>query len=136
MPHVPPAEHPAFFSSSGLSLNVTRGSMVRWGFCPSGRLFEAAACGVAQITDSWEGLDAFFEPGEELLVARSASDVVAAMALPGPERERIGRAARRRVLAAHTAARRARELAILLGGGRGESAASPPAPRPRSEGAA
>jgi spore maturation protein CgeB len=116
LPHVPPADHPAFFSSSGLSLNVTRASMARWGWCPSGRLFEAAACGAPQISDLWEGLEAFFDLGSELLVARTADDVTAAMALPRADRDRLARAARERVLSEHTATRRARELAALLSG--------------------
>ena len=67
--HLPPAEHPAFYSSSRLTLNVTRHAMAAMGWCPSGRLFEAAACGAAVLSDWWEGLDAFFEPGREILVA-------------------------------------------------------------------
>ncbi len=63
------SEHPAFFSSSRLTLNVTRHAMAAMGWCPSGRLFEAAACGTAILSDHWEGLDAFFEPGREILVA-------------------------------------------------------------------
>ena len=55
--HVPPAEHPAFFSSSRVTLNVTRQAMAAMGYCPSGRLFEAAACGTAVLTDEWDGLD-------------------------------------------------------------------------------
>jgi len=61
--HVAPPEHSAFYSSSPLTLNVTRASMASMGYCPSGRLFEAAACGTAVLSDWWEGLDAFFEPG-------------------------------------------------------------------------
>jgi spore maturation protein CgeB len=55
--HLPPAEHAAFFSSSRLALNLTRSAMARTGWCPSGRLFEAAACGAPVLTDAWEGLD-------------------------------------------------------------------------------
>jgi spore maturation protein CgeB len=122
VPHVAPALHAAFFSSSALSLNVTRGAMSRWGWCPSGRLFEAAACGAPQITDAWEGLDAFFEPGKEILVARSCGDVVAAIASGPSELRRMARAARERVLDEHTADARARELVALL---RGERLTSP-----------
>ena len=68
--HLPPGEHPAFYSSSRLTLNVTRGAMAAMGYCPSGRLFEAAACGTAILSDSWHGLDAFFEPGREILLAQ------------------------------------------------------------------
>ena len=68
--HLPPSEHPDFYSSSRLTLNVTRAAMARMGWCPSGRLFEAAACGAPILTDAWDGLDTFFTPGDEILVAR------------------------------------------------------------------
>jgi spore maturation protein CgeB len=112
--HVPPAEHPAFYSSSRATLNVTRAAMASYGYCPSGRLFEAAACGTAIVSDSWEGLDEFFQPGQELLVARSAGDVVDALASSPEELQRFGLAARRRVLGAHTARHRSQELLALL----------------------
>jgi len=108
--HVPPSAHAAFFCSSPLTLNVTRGAMARMGYCPSGRLFEAAACGVAIVSDEWAGLDTFFEPGVEMLVARNTTDVIAAMQLPKAELARIARACRDRVLESHTAAHRAAEL--------------------------
>ncbi|HVT06764.1 MAG TPA: glycosyltransferase, partial [Polyangia bacterium] len=80
--HLPAADHPAFYASSALTLNVTRAAMAAMGYCPSGRLFEAAACGATLISDVWEGLDAFFTPGEELLPARGPDDVLAALELP------------------------------------------------------
>jgi spore maturation protein CgeB len=112
--HLPPAEHPAFFSSSSLTLNVTRRAMVETGFCPSGRLFEAAACGTAMLSDAWEGLDTFFTPGEEILVTRSAEDTLAALELSRAEQARIAAAARARTLEEHTAGRRALELERAL----------------------
>lgn len=112
--HVPPPDHPAFYSSSRLTLNVTRGAMARMGYCPSGRLFEAAACGVPVLSDSWEGLDRFFEPGKEILVAASPEEAVAALSLSDAELARIARAARERTLAEHTAERRAEELVRLI----------------------
>ncbi len=108
--HVAPSAHAAFFCSSPLTLNITRGAMARTGYCPSGRLFEAAACGVAIISDEWAGLDTFFEPGSEILVARTTDDVVAAMQLSRGELAQIAQAGRERVLTAHTAAHRAAEL--------------------------
>jgi spore maturation protein CgeB len=114
--HLPPAEHPAFYSSSRLTLNVTRAPMAELGYCPSGRLFEAAACGVPILTDAWEGLDAFFVPGDEVLVARGPDDTVRALAMDAAELDRVAAAARRRVLADHTAERRACELVALLEG--------------------
>jgi len=109
--HLPPAEHAAFYNAQRLTLNVTRSDMVRAGWSPSVRLFEAAACGVPVVSDWWEGLDAFFTPGQEILVARSAADVVAHLdAVDEGRRAEIGEAARRRVLAEHTAEHRVDEL--------------------------
>jgi spore maturation protein CgeB len=112
--HVPPPEHPAFFSSSRLTLNVTRKAMAEMGWCPSGRLFEAAACGVPVLSDDWDGLDAFFTPGREILVARTTEDAVAALDLGGAELKRIARAARERTLAEHTSRQRAETLIEAL----------------------
>lgn len=112
--HLPPSEHPAFFSSSRLTLNVTRRAMADMGWCPSGRLFEAAACGAAIISDAWSGLDAFFAPGREILLAQDAADVLAALDLTDAELSRMGRAARDRALAEHTSACRAEALLQLL----------------------
>jgi spore maturation protein CgeB len=112
--HLPPADHPAFFCSSRITLNVTRPAMAENGYCPSGRFFEAAACGVPVLSDRWEGLDAFFSPGSEVLEARDAGDVVNALSLSDAELKRIGSAARDRALAQHTAAVRACELEIAL----------------------
>jgi spore maturation protein CgeB len=109
--HVSPAEHAAFYGAQRFALNVTRADMVRAGWSPSVRLFEAAACGTPVISDWWEGLDAFFAPGEEILIARSAEEALEwVRALPEPARRRIGEAARRRVLREHTAAHRAAAL--------------------------
>jgi spore maturation protein CgeB len=112
--HMPPSEHPGFFSSSRWTLNVTRRAMAVNGYCPSGRLFEAAACGTPVIGDAWAGLEEFFRPGEEIVVARTTQDVVDALELPDAEVDRIARAAHERVLAQHTSAHRARELEQLL----------------------
>lgn len=108
--HMPPPEHPAFFCSSRLTLNVTRGSMARYGYCPSGRLFEAAACGVPVVSDDWEGLDSFFIPGDEILLANHAEDVLAALQLSDVELGRISEAARERTLKEHSADARAAYL--------------------------
>jgi spore maturation protein CgeB len=112
--HVPPPLHAAFYGSSRLTLNVTRGAMASFGFCPSGRLFEAAACGAPVISDAWEGLDRFFAPGEELIVAREADDVVAALRRDPAELARIGARARARALEEHSGDRRAQELLAWL----------------------
>jgi spore maturation protein CgeB len=108
--HVPPPEHPAFYCSSKLTLNVTRSAMATYGHCPSGRLFEAAACGTPILSDTWDGLEEFFEPGREIVVASSTDDAVEALQLPPAELARIGHAARRRALADHTSERRAEQM--------------------------
>jgi spore maturation protein CgeB len=113
-PHVAPPRHPAFFCSSRLTLSVTRGAMARLGHCPSGRLFEAAACGTAVVSDDWEGLDAFFEPGKEIVVVTSGPDVLDALELSDAELRRIADAGRERVLAQHTSAHRAVQLERAL----------------------
>jgi spore maturation protein CgeB len=113
--HIPPAHHPSFFCSSRLQLNVTRADMARMGWCPSGRLFEAAACGAAIVSDDWAGLGAFFDPGSEILIARSAEDVIAALDRPDEELRAIGSRARERVLDEHTSVHRARQLIELIG---------------------
>ena len=112
--HLPPADHPAFYASSRLTLNVTRGAMAAMGWCPSGRLFEAAACGVPILTDAWPGLDAFFTPDAEILVADSTDDVLRALDSEPGRLGEIARRARERTLDEHTAARRAAELVQAL----------------------
>lgn len=108
--HVPPPEHPAFYSSSSATLSVTRGAMANFGYCPSGRLFEAAACETPVVTDSWEGLSEFFEAGKEIFVASSAEDVVDVLQMKRDELRRVGKAARERTLDSHTSDHRAREF--------------------------
>jgi spore maturation protein CgeB len=112
--HLPPDEHPAFFSSSRLTLNVTRRPMAEMGWCPSGRLFEAAACGTAVLTDRWEGIETFFCPEREILTADDTGDVLAALYRDDAEIRRIGGAARERVLAEHTSERRVEQLIDAL----------------------
>jgi spore maturation protein CgeB len=123
IPHLAPSEHAAFICSSRLTLNVTRGPMVRTGWCPSGRLFEAAACGAAVLTDEWPGLAAFYRPGFEVLAAGDGRHTLEALELPDETLQRIGRRARERTLDEHTSEHRARELVALLERGRGPGAA-------------
>jgi spore maturation protein CgeB len=122
--HVPPADHAAFYSSSTLTLNITRAAMAEMGYCPSGRLFEAAACATPIVSDWWEGLDEFYEPGEEILIARNPEDVIAALSRPAAELRRIGEAARARTLTEHTAQNRASELVDLIAARNARSAAT------------
>ncbi|QJE72403.1 glycosyltransferase [Aerophototrophica crusticola] len=116
--HLPPSEHPAFFCSSRLTLNVTRAAMAAMGWCPSGRLFEAAACGAPILSDWWQGLDAFLVPGEEILVARTADEARAAIDLPDADLRRVAAAARAKVLDRHTSDARALDLLAALEGAR------------------
>lgn len=119
--HVLPDQHCAFYSSSPLTLNITRGSMAAMGYCPSGRLFEAAACGTAVLSDWWTGLDSFFEPGEEILIASSSADTLAAIAKQPPVLMKIGERARERALDCHTAEKRAARLIELIESPRNEA---------------
>lgn len=109
--HLHPSEHRAFYGSQRFTLSVTREAMVRAGYSPSVRLFEAAACGVPVITDEWPGLEEFFEPGREILVARTTEEALAiARDLPEERRTAVARAARARLLHDHTALQRALTL--------------------------
>jgi spore maturation protein CgeB len=109
--HLPPSEHRKFYNQQRFTLNVTRADMIAAGYSPSVRLFEAAACGVPIISDAWEGLDEFFKIGREILVAYSGAEVEEYLReYTAYEASAIGRAARARVLASHTAAHRAIEL--------------------------
>lgn len=112
--HVAPPLHPAFYASSRLTLNVTRQTMARTGWCPSGRLFEAAACGVPIVSDRWDGLDSFFVPEREILIAQTTEDVIAALGRSDAELRAIAAAARERTLAEHTAERRAAEFEAAI----------------------
>ena len=111
--HMPPQTHAAFFSSSQVTLNVTRAAMARYGYCPSGRLFEAAACGTPIVTDMWEGLETFFVPGTEILPVNAADDVVNVLGLAAEQLRMIGDAGRRRALRDHTGEARVIELERL-----------------------
>jgi spore maturation protein CgeB len=109
--HLPPAEHRAFYNSQRFTLNVTRAEMVRAGWSPSVRLFEAAACGVPIISDAWSGLDELFTIGSEIIQASGKADVLQSLhEIDEDSRRAIGERARLRVLREHTAERRAEQL--------------------------
>jgi len=112
--HLPPAEHAGFYCSSHLTLNVTRQAMKQMGYCPSGRLFEAAACGVPILTDLWEGLDQFFLPGKEILTAQTTEEAMGAIELGESNLRSVADAARERTMAEHTAECRVRDLEAAL----------------------
>ncbi len=114
-PHLPPPEHPSFYSSSRFTLNLTRSDMVAAGYSPSVRLFEASACGAAILSDSWPGLPDFLTPGEEVLLPRDQYDVADLLRnLPETERLHLGRRARERILGQHTSAHRAQEFERIV----------------------
>ncbi len=114
--HVAPADHPAFYSSALFTLNVTRAAMAGMGWCPSGRLFEAAACGSPILTDRWAGIEDFFEPGREIIVADTTEDIIAAMSMDEGERAKVASLARRRALSEHSSKRRAAVFERILSG--------------------
>ena len=115
--HLPPAEHPGFYSRQRFTLNITRADMIAAGWAPSVRLFEAAACSTPIISDEWDCLDELLPEGRALLIARSTADVVEALTqTPEARRRSIGEAARQRILMHHTGSARARELVRLLHG--------------------
>jgi len=105
--HLAPAEHPAFYSASRFTLNVTRTDMIAAGWSPSVRLFEAGACATPIISDRWRGIEEAFEPDREILLVDRAEDVLACLYLPAGK---IGEAARTAVLARHSARRRAEQF--------------------------
>ncbi|WP_026464325.1 CgeB family protein [Adhaeribacter aquaticus] len=109
--HLPPAEHRKFYNSQRFTQNITRADMIKAGYSPSVRLFEAAACGIPIISDYWDGLDSVFDFDSEILVAYSAKDTLSFLKdIPEADRKAIGERARQKVLNGHTAAHRAREV--------------------------
>jgi spore maturation protein CgeB len=108
--HIAPHAHRSFYAAQRFTLNVTRAEMVRAGYSPSVRLFEAAACGTPIISDAWPGLDTLLRPGSEVLVAHSAGEVCAYLAMPEEQRRAVAERARQRILSDHTSAHRALEL--------------------------
>jgi spore maturation protein CgeB len=106
--HVPPEEHAAFYRRQRYTLNLTRAEMRSVGFSPSVRLFESAACGVPVISDRWTGLEEFFTPGQEILVADTPHEVAHIInEMPDERRLDIAAAARKRLLQTHTPRHRA-----------------------------
>jgi spore maturation protein CgeB len=113
--HVPTGRHNEVNAGARLVLNIHRDPMVRNGWSPATRMFEAAGAGACQITDAWEGIDAFFEPGHEILVAHDGRDVIRLIQrVSGHEAHRIGVAARARAMREHTYERRALTMHRVL----------------------
>jgi spore maturation protein CgeB len=115
--HVGTGQHNALFGSSLATLNVNRADMAEVGFSPPTRIFEAAGAGACLITDAWDGIDLFLDPGREILVASSGAEVAEHLAALAPARARaIAERARRRVLAHHTYRQRAMQFEEVLEG--------------------
>ena len=115
--HLYTADHNAFNASALAVLNVSRDSMAAYGYSPATRVFEAAGAGACIITDAWEGLPLFFEPGREILVAETGPAVAEHLARLTPaDAQRIGAAARARALAEHSYAQRVRLVEEVLAG--------------------
>jgi spore maturation protein CgeB len=109
--HLSPEKHRRFYNSQKFTLNITRAAMVKAGYSPSVRLFEAAACGTPIVSDAWPGLETIFVPGKEILISHSTEETLQFLQeIPDSEHRLIGERARKRVLAEHTAAHRALEL--------------------------
>lgn len=107
--HVAPQDHPLFYAQSRYTLNLTREAMRRLGYSPSVRLFEAAACGSAIVSDRWDGLETALTPGEEILVAETGAGMLDILDdYPAAARRRLQEAARRRAVRDHDGAARAR----------------------------
>ncbi|MDB5037690.1 MAG: hypothetical protein JWQ35_1218 [Bacteriovoracaceae bacterium] len=112
--HVSPTDHSSFYSSSRVSLNITRSAMAERGYCPSGRLFEAAACGSPILSDRWKGIEQFFSPKDEIIITDSTEEALAAIEMSDSELNAISKAARNRCLEEHTADKRVLELEKYL----------------------
>jgi spore maturation protein CgeB len=112
--HLAPGLHPAFYSSCRSTLNITRGKMAQSGYCPSGRFFEASACGTPIVSDSWPGLDQFFTPGDEIAIVNNTADVIAHLERGDEELRAMAARARERTLDEHSGDRRARQLLEYL----------------------
>ena len=108
--HLAPGEHRAFYNAQRVTLNVTRADMIRAGYSPSVRLFEAAACGTPVISDRWDGIEEYFCPGKEILIADSTEDALRYLSMDSSALAGIGAAARARAQRCHTAGNRAAEL--------------------------
>jgi spore maturation protein CgeB len=113
--HVYTADHNAFNATPRAVLNVCRDSMARFGFSPPTRIFEAAGAAACVITDNWEGLEMFLQPGVECIAVENGEGVAQALEVLSLEQARaMGRRAQQRVLAEHTYAQRAGQVEQCL----------------------
>ena len=125
--HVSTRDHNAVNCSVRLVLNINRDSMARTGFSPPSRMFEAAGAGACLVTDAWDGIEQFLEPGSEVLIAHGPEEVAEHVrSVDSGQARRIGARARARLLAEHTYAQRAAQLeAVLLGSSRRQALPTP-----------
>jgi spore maturation protein CgeB len=82
------------------------------------RPFELASAGAAIVSNPYNGIERWFEPGSELLVVEDATqaiDAYRALLADPAQAEEMGRRARERVLDEHTYRHRARRLLELIG---------------------
>lgn len=115
--HVYTADHNAFNCTPRMVLNISRASMARYGYSPATRVFEACGAGACLITDAWEGVDFFFEPEEEILIADSGGEVAAHMRnIDAARARKIGEAGHKRAVADHTYGQRAAQFDAILEG--------------------
>ncbi|KMQ50190.1 glycosyl transferase [Chitinispirillum alkaliphilum] len=114
--HIDVKQHSTFYNSAHFTLNLTRSDMAQCGYCPSARLFEAGACGVALISDIWEGIDHFFEPYSEILLASDTEDMLNFLQMDRAQSQKIAKRARERVMSEHTASHRAKQLEEIIEG--------------------
>lgn len=112
--HLPPREHAGFYSSMDWTLNVTRRDMIRSGYSPSVRLFEATACGVPVLSDRWTGIENVLQPDRDILVIDTTAAMLEALNLSDQQRAAIGSSGRSATLRSHTGRRRAEDLVNLL----------------------
>lgn len=113
--HLSPRQHPSFYCSSRFTLNLTRDEMVKTGYSPSVRLFEASACATPILSDEWEGLEQFLRPGTEILLPHDSYEVTQILTrMSEDERNRIGRNARERILSSHRSEQRAIEFEAIV----------------------
>ncbi|MGI4959177.1 MAG: CgeB family protein [Janthinobacterium lividum] len=112
--HLAPQDHPDFYSACGWTLNVTRADMIRAGWSPSVRLFEAGACGCPIVSDRWDGIEDVLTPGRDVVLADDTDTVVKLLDWPAERRDRVAEAAKTRILAAHTSAHRAEQLETIF----------------------
>jgi spore maturation protein CgeB len=113
--HVGSGRHNVLNCSARMVLNINRDSMAKIGFSPPTRVFEAAGAGACVITDHWTGIESFFAPGSEVLVAANAAEIVVYLrGIHERDARSIGSRMRQRALQDHTYAQRARQVHGLL----------------------